>query len=144
VSCILVGNKVDLCETAAPPSEVAPSSSLQPAGSQIKGSKSTKGAKGKARAVTYEEAEQYAKQEGLLFVEASAKSGVNVEQAFVDASVDILEKIKKGVFDDNRVRIGVDNHSHMRWLLTAVLVTRSQTFQTKYQSYYGRRWKYWE
>ena len=103
VSCILVGNKVDLCETAVPPpSEITPSSGLQP-GSQIKGSKA-KGAKGKARAVTYEEAEQYAKQEGLLFVEASAKSGVNVEQAFVDASVDILEKVKKGVFDDNRVR----------------------------------------
>ena len=64
-----------------------------------------KGPKGKARAVFYEEAESFAREEGLLFVEASAKSGLNVEQAFVDASVDILDKIKKGVFDDNRVCI---------------------------------------
>jgi Ras-related protein Rab-2A len=72
----------------------------------LKPTKSTttsKGSKGKARAVSYEEAESFAKREGLLFVEASAKLGLNVEQAFVDASVDILEKIKKGVFDDNRV-----------------------------------------
>jgi len=57
----------------------------------------------KAREVSREEAEQYAKEEGLLFVEASAKSGLNVEQAFVDSSIDILEKIKNGAFDDNRV-----------------------------------------
>jgi len=63
----------------------------------------SKSVKGKARAVFYEEAEKFAKDEGLLFVEASAKSGLNVEQAFVDASADILEKIKKGVFDDDRV-----------------------------------------
>ncbi len=43
------------------------------------------------------------KKKGLLFVEASAKSGLNVEQAFLDASRDILEKITKGVFDDERV-----------------------------------------
>jgi Ras-related protein Rab-2A len=101
VSCILVGNKVDLCESAPAPNDVSGPSSSPPSGSQFK---STKGSKGKARAVSYEEAASFAKSEGLLFVEASAKSGVNVEQAFVDASVDILEKIKKGVFDDNRVR----------------------------------------
>lgn len=102
VSCILVGNKVDLCEpTHAQNDTSAPSlSSLPPAGSQTKSTKSTKG---KARAVSYDVAEGFAKAEGLLFVEASAKSGLNVEQAFVDASLDILEKIKKGVFDDSRV-----------------------------------------
>ncbi|KAF9053327.1 ras-domain-containing protein [Panaeolus papilionaceus] len=77
VSCILVGNKVDLVEDAPE-------------------------AGGKTREVTYEEAELWAKEEGLLFVEASAKSGYNVEQAFVEASQNILDKIKKGVFDDDR------------------------------------------
>ena len=112
VSCILVGNKVDLCEPAAsgPTDTPAPSlpSSLTPSAPQLKSTKSTttpKGSKGKARAVSYEEAESFARDESLLFVEASAKSGLNVEQAFVDASVDILDKIKKGVFDDNRVCI---------------------------------------
>lgn len=60
-------------------------------------------AKGKAREVPFEEAELWAKEEGLLFVEASAKSGLNVEEAFVEASRDILEKIKQGIFDDERV-----------------------------------------
>jgi Ras-related protein Rab-2A len=96
VSCILVGNKIDLCEPGLASNDASAPSS----GSQFKSTKSTKG---KARAVSYEEAETFAKAEGLSFVEASAKSGLNVERAFVDASVDILDKIKRGVFDDNRV-----------------------------------------
>ncbi|KDR69277.1 hypothetical protein GALMADRAFT_256108 [Galerina marginata CBS 339.88] len=109
VSCILVGNKVDLCEDPAPSavtgSGTPPTSGSSTNVSTIKNTKSTISpakAKRKAREVPYEEAELWAKEEGLLFVEASAKSGVNVEQAFIDASRDILEKIKKGVFDDDR------------------------------------------
>jgi Ras-related protein Rab-2A len=75
LSCILVGNKVDLCEED-----------------------------GRARQVPTEEAARWAEEEGLLFVEASAKSGRNVEQAFEQASKDILSKIRRGVFDDDRVR----------------------------------------
>jgi len=107
VSCILVGNKSDLCEdaTAAAPSGNSPAST-PPKPSTLKGIKSSHSkavsAKSKAREVPYEEAERWAKEEGLLFVEASAKSGHNVEQAFVDASRSILEKIKRGVFDDDR------------------------------------------
>lgn len=73
LTCILVGNKIDLCDA------------------------------GKQREVTAEEGEQWAKEEGLLFVEASAKSGHNVEQAFLAASRDILDKVKKGVFDQGQV-----------------------------------------
>ena len=65
----------------------------------------SKTVKGKLREVTHEEGEQWAKEEGMLFVEASAKSGLNVEQAFVEASSSILAKIKKGVFDDHKVRL---------------------------------------
>jgi len=72
LTCILVGNKIDLCDA------------------------------GKQREVTAEEGEQWAKEEGLLFVEASAKSGHNVEQAFLAASRDILDKVKKGVFDQGQ------------------------------------------
>lgn len=50
-----------------------------------------------------EEAEAWAKEQGLLFVEASAKSGQNVEEAFIQAASDILGKIRRGVFDDDRV-----------------------------------------
>lgn len=62
-----------------------------------------------ARQVSSSEAAQWAKEEGLLFVEASAKDGTNVEEAFVEACKDILEKIKKGVFDDDRVRLHVES-----------------------------------
>ena len=76
LTCILVGNKVDLCTGNAP---------------------------SKPREVSTKEAEMWAKEEGLLFVEASAKSGENVEEAFLQAAIDILGKIRRGVFDDNRV-----------------------------------------
>lgn len=40
---------------------------------------------------------------GVLFIEASAKTGVNVDAAFDQAARDILRKIKEGVFDDGSV-----------------------------------------
>jgi Ras-related protein Rab-2A len=85
LSCILVGNKVDL---------------VDPDG----GTTSTT-VHGKRREVSREEGEQWAAEEELLFVEASAKSGQNVELAFEQASRDILSKIRRGVFDDDRVRL---------------------------------------
>jgi Ras-related protein Rab-2A len=106
VSCILVGNKVDLCEDPTPSATgISHTSSTPPPNSQVRSAKEKNAAaqtvKGKLREVTHEEAEQWAKEEGMLFVEASAKSGFNVEQAFVAASCDILAKIKQGVFDDH-------------------------------------------
>jgi Ras-related protein Rab-2A len=116
VSCILVGNKVDLCEDPTTPSaadlSLTSSSSPPHAGSVQIGSVREKKknntasravAKSKLREVPYAEAEQWAKEEGMLFVEASAKSGLNVEQAFVDASCDIMAKIKQGVFDNHQI-----------------------------------------
>jgi Ras-related protein Rab-2A len=60
---------------------------------------------GRRREVTREEGQRWAEEEELLFVEASAKSGQNVELAFEQASRDILSKIRRGVFDDDRVRL---------------------------------------
>lgn len=85
LTCILVGNKVDLCEPPDPSPHFPSSTPL------------------KQRQVTTEEASQWALEQGLLFVEASAKSGHNVDRAFEDASRDILDKIQRGVFDDDRV-----------------------------------------
>ncbi|THH11845.1 hypothetical protein EW145_g380 [Phellinidium pouzarii] len=73
LTCILVGNKVDLCESGT-----------------IK------------REVMTEEGEAWAKENNMLFVEASAKSGQNVELAFFTASRDILDKVKRGVFDQGK------------------------------------------
>jgi Ras-related protein Rab-2A len=78
LTCILVGNKTDLCSDDAGPAK-------------------------RNREVTTKEAELWAKEEGLLFVETSARSGEHVELAFEQATRDILVKIRNGVFDDDRV-----------------------------------------
>ncbi|KAF7341363.1 Ras-domain-containing protein [Mycena venus] len=56
----------------------------------------------KPRAVPTEVAEQFAKEEGLLFTEASARSGEGVEEAFVRAAQEVLSKVREGRFDDER------------------------------------------
>ncbi|KDQ16211.1 hypothetical protein BOTBODRAFT_54045 [Botryobasidium botryosum FD-172 SS1] len=73
LTCVLLANKIDLCEKDE-----------------------------SRRQVTREEAELWAKEAGLLFLEASAKTGKNVEEAFDQAARDILQKIQQGIFDDNR------------------------------------------
>lgn len=90
LTCILVGNKIDLCAEEG-------SASSGP------GFGSGAGPAKRVREVPTEEAERWAKEEGLLFVEASARSGENVEDAFEKATRDILDKIRRGVFDDDRV-----------------------------------------
>ena len=107
-----MGNKVDLCEgadanpgrtsTDGQPKSATLSTSPRKAGTgSIRSTRNTK----RSREVPTDEAEKWAKEEGLLFVEASAKSGLNVEQAFIEACKDILKKINKGAFDDDRVRL---------------------------------------
>lgn len=78
LTCILVGNKIDLCDEEA------------------------EGQLSRRREVSTDEADEWARKEGLLFVETSAKSGNNVDLAFEKASREILHKIKRGVFDDDR------------------------------------------
>ena len=103
LTAILVANKVDLCESDA-------------------GGESRSRHR---REVTTEEGERFAQEEGLLFIEASAKSGHNVEavgvhaslrpvddrsrrsQAFDEAARDILRKIQSGVFNDSKVCTGL-------------------------------------
>ncbi|KAG8829443.1 hypothetical protein FRC17_006571, partial [Serendipita sp. 399] len=106
LTCILVANKVDLVDDEQ--DSTIPSSgraSLEiPNGEHPRKSTdggSTIGRKGKKRReVGKEEAEQWAKEHDVLFIEASAKTGVNVEEAFDQAARDILRKIKQGIFDD--------------------------------------------
>ncbi|KAJ3888854.1 ras-domain-containing protein [Lentinula edodes] len=97
LTCILVGNKVDLCQDE---SELESNSSAERTSSTRVHNESN-AAKHK-RQVSVEEAELFAKEEGLLFVESSAKSGLNVERAFEQAARDILDKIHRGTFDDDQ------------------------------------------
>ncbi|KAL0344058.1 UNVERIFIED_CONTAM: Ras-related protein RABB1c [Sesamum angustifolium] len=59
------------------------------------------------RAVSKEEGEQFAKENGLLFLEASARTGQNVEEAFTKTAAKILQKIQEGVFDVSNESSGI-------------------------------------
>ncbi|KAG9137558.1 hypothetical protein Leryth_018844 [Lithospermum erythrorhizon] len=51
------------------------------------------------RAVSTEEGEQFAKEHGLIFMEASARNGQNVEEAFTKLAALIYKKIQDGILD---------------------------------------------
>eukprot|EP00979_Chaetoceros_neogracilis_P008776 scaffold1969_cov226-Chaetoceros_neogracile.AAC.2 len=57
------------------------------------------------RAVSYEEGKAFADTNGLIFMETSAKTAFNVEQAFINTAEKIHENILSGVID-------VSNDSH--------------------------------
>ncbi|KAG2572755.1 hypothetical protein PVAP13_7KG201000 [Panicum virgatum] len=59
------------------------------------------------RAVSYEEGEQFAKEHGLIFMEASAKTAQNVEEVFVKTAGAIYKKIQDGVFDVSNESYGI-------------------------------------
>ncbi|XP_040373732.1 ras-related protein RABB1c [Rosa chinensis] len=50
-------------------------------------------------AVSTQEGEQFATEHGLIFMEASAKTAQNVEEAFIKTAATIYKKIQDGVFD---------------------------------------------
>eukprot|EP01118_Nematostelium_gracile_P004645 TRINITY_DN154_c0_g2_i1.p1 TRINITY_DN154_c0_g2~~TRINITY_DN154_c0_g2_i1.p1 ORF type:complete len:223 (-),score=58.33 TRINITY_DN154_c0_g2_i1:154-777(-) len=51
------------------------------------------------RAVTYEEGRLFAEDHGLIFMETSAKTAANVDEAFLQTAKKIYEKVKEGVVD---------------------------------------------
>jgi len=59
------------------------------------------------RAVTREEGEQFAQENGLVFVETSAKTAANVESAFIQTAHNIHDKIDSGVFDVHNETSGI-------------------------------------
>nr|KAJ0202891.1 hypothetical protein LSAT_V11C500272550 [Lactuca sativa] len=62
------------------------------------------------RAVSTEEGEQFANEHGLVFMEASAKTAQNVEEAFINTAGTIYKKIQDGIFD-------VSNEASMYYFL---------------------------
>ena len=51
------------------------------------------------RKVTFEEGQQMAKNNNMLFYETSAKSGLNVDKVFEDSAKEIHKKINEGYYD---------------------------------------------
>lgn len=68
--------------------------------------------KSRARQVTKEEGEKFARDNGIpLFIETSAKSAENVEEVFAKTAEDVYDKIKSGVFSPNEVKQNPPNYS---------------------------------
>lgn len=65
------------------------------------------------RQVTREEGEQYAAEHGLQFLETSAKSGHNVNDAFVRAGVAYYEKVQRGEISDAAAVFGRPGQSSL-------------------------------
>ncbi|EPB91059.1 Ras-like protein Rab-2A [Mucor circinelloides 1006PhL] len=61
----------------------------------------------KNRQVSREEAEQFAQENDLFFLETSAKSSDNVEKAFEETAAEIQKKIQNGTIDMNSETNGV-------------------------------------
>lgn len=51
------------------------------------------------RAVGASEGQEFATEHGLIFLETSAKTAANVEEAFINTARKIYEKIQQGLFD---------------------------------------------
>lgn len=62
------------------------------------------------RDVKKEEGEAFAREHGLIFMETSAKTACNVEEAFINTAKEIYRKIQQGLFDvsneANGIKIG--------------------------------------
>ncbi|KAK4156689.1 P-loop containing nucleoside triphosphate hydrolase protein [Chaetomidium leptoderma] len=92
---VLVGNKADLASPSAAEEETAASEGG-----------------GNKREVTRQEAEEWARRNGVLeYVETSAKSGENVEMAFMRVAERIFQNIQAGKYDLNDRRSGVKGPS---------------------------------
>lgn len=103
VSIILVGNMADLCSDEDAEEQQAQHASQATSGEPH--SSPSKKSTGGRRQVTREEAAQFAEQEGIMFVEASAKTGQNVEEAFRQAARDIYAKFRAS--SSNPARAGM-------------------------------------
>lgn len=66
------------------------------------------------RQVSTNEGEMFAREHGLIFMETSAKTAQNVEEAFLQTSTIIYENIDRGVYDlsNDKSGIRVGNESY--------------------------------
>jgi len=106
---VLVGNKADLASPNAPPAADDDESTGPNSGGAGGGGS---GGNNNKREVTRQEAEEWARRNGILeYVETSAKSGENVEMAFMRVAERIYQNIQAGKYDLNDRRSGVKGPS---------------------------------
>ena len=62
---------------------------------------------GHRRAVSTDEGKEFARQNGLVFMETSAKTASNVDKAFIDTASTIYANITAGVYDVTDEALGI-------------------------------------
>ncbi|KAH6848386.1 P-loop containing nucleoside triphosphate hydrolase protein [Chaetomium sp. MPI-CAGE-AT-0009] len=111
---VLVGNKADLASPDAPDDDDSnDGAALNTSAADAHGTGTAAAGKGNnKREVTRQEAEEWARRNGVLeYVETSAKSGANVEMAFMRVAERIFQNIQAGKYDLNDRRSGVKGPS---------------------------------
>ena len=59
------------------------------------------------RAVSVDEAKAFAEQHNLIYIETSAKTGANVDAAFINTAKEILSKIENAEYDLSNEQCGI-------------------------------------
>ena len=76
------------------------------------------------RDVKREEGEAFAREHGLIFMETSAKTAANVEEAFINTAREIYDKIQEGVFDINNEVIYLYRDLYVLWKSLAIFFSQ--------------------
>lgn len=109
---VLVGNKADLASPNAPEEGATTDTTAGKPQATANGGGTSGGGGGNKREVPRQEAEEWARRNGILeYVETSAKSGENVEMAFMRVAERIFQNIQAGRYDLNDRRSGVKGPS---------------------------------
>ena len=75
------------------------------------------------RAVSTKEGEQFALANGLIFMETSAKTALNIERAFIQTAHKIYDNIQRGIYDVTNeahgIKVGISSNQNTASLPSA-------------------------
>lgn len=112
---LCIGNKCDLTNDSSSSSSSSSSNAETSSSTTVSNSNitlttattTTTTGGGVQRQVSFEEAQAFAQENNIMYMETSAKNGTNVEAAFIETAKQIFKKIEQGKIDANTMDSGV-------------------------------------